>query len=323
MSANNTGVPNAANVQGPAPGGNPGYPMPVVPTTGSDPFPVASVGAVETIGSEAITVDGDFVQIDVTGYAQVSAQLVGVFTGGFITVRASADNWATNSFVTIFNSRETIGAGAVVGPSGTGNRAFTNGMYLLIPCVGYRSIRITGEFGFVGNVSVIWTASPTTNVVEQCGYIVHTYDYLPLVDGLGNAPMQFVTELLDDTYKVCVLPMLYRGEADDAWDRERTPTTFKPLDIVAINPAAPIWTPAAGKKFRLMGYHISGSVAGNIVLKDGAGGTIIAVIPAAAGGGGTYVSLGNGILSAAADNILEALGPALDTISGTVFGTEE
>lgn len=107
------------------------------------------------------------------------------------------------------------------------------------------------------------------------------------------------------------------------WDFPRTPTVFKPLDAVAINPAASVWTPAAGKKFRLMGYHLSSSVAGNILLKDGASGTVIAVIPSEAGGSGVHVHLGNGKLSAVANNVLEALGPATSTVSGIVYGTEE
>ena len=105
--------------------------------------------------------------------------------------------------------------------------------------------------------------------------------------------------------------------------RLRTPVVFKPFNGTAINPAAAIWTPAAGKRFRLMGYHLVSSVAGNIQLKDGAGGTLIAVAPSAAGGPGMLVQLGNGILSAAINNVLEALGPAAATLSGIVFGTEE
>jgi hypothetical protein len=43
MPANNPNSPNAATIQGPGPTGNEGYPVAVVPATGSDPFPVTFV----------------------------------------------------------------------------------------------------------------------------------------------------------------------------------------------------------------------------------------------------------------------------------------
>lgn len=103
----------------------------------------------------------------------------------------------------------------------------------------------------------------------------------------------------------------------------RTPNIIKPHDATAIAAEATVWDPAAGKKFRVMGYQLSSSVAGNILLKDGNGGATIAVIPSAAGGAGVAVNLGNGILSAAADNNLRAIGPAVSTLSGVIWGTEE
>lgn len=103
----------------------------------------------------------------------------------------------------------------------------------------------------------------------------------------------------------------------------RTPNVFKAHDALAIATETTIWTPAAGKKFRLMRYHLISSVAGNIVLRDNTAGTIIAVIPSGAGGSGVFVDLGNGILSAAANNVLTATGPATATLSGVVMGTEE
>lgn len=128
------------------------------------------------------------------------------------------------------------------------------------------------------------------------------------------------TPLLSTT-KVGVVPFARTGTSTS--DILRTPNVFKPLDAVSIAAEATIWDPAAGKKFRLMGYHLSSSVAGNVLLKDNTAGTTIAVIPAGAGGGGSVVDLGNGILSGTADNLLTATGPALSTLSGVVWGIEE
>jgi hypothetical protein len=109
----------------------------------------------------------------------------------------------------------------------------------------------------------------------------------------------------------------------NAWDRLRTPNVFKPQSAVNVNAEATIWTPASGKKFRLMGGVLVASVAGNIVLKDNTGGSTIFILSSAAGGNGTFFNLGNGILSATANNVLTATGPAASTLSGTVWGTEE
>ena len=124
----------------------------------------------------------------------------------------------------------------------------------------------------------------------------------------------------DNRYGYIIYPMFYNGVK---WDRARTPCVFKSFDAVAIAAETTIWTPAAGKKFRVMGYNLVSSVAGNILLRDNTAGTIIAVIPSAAGGSAPQANLGNGILSAAANNVLTAIGPASSTLSGMVWGTEE
>lgn len=108
------------------------------------------------------------------------------------------------------------------------------------------------------------------------------------------------------------------------WDRVRTPNVFKPLAAVSVAAEITIWTPTSGKKFRLMGFSLStGVVAGNITLKDNTAGTTIFVIPAAIANTPIVVNLGNGILSAAANNVLTATGSATETLSGTIWGTEE
>jgi hypothetical protein len=116
---------------------------------------------------------------------------------------------------------------------------------------------------------------------------------------------------------------LYNG---NTWDRARTPAIFKPQSAVSIAAEATIWTPASGKKFRLMGGNVASSVVGNVTLRDGTAGTIIAVVPCGVANVAYPIfgpNAGNGILSALADNKLTATGPALSTLSGVVFGTEE
>lgn len=109
------------------------------------------------------------------------------------------------------------------------------------------------------------------------------------------------------------------------FDRRRTPFVFKPLSAVAIATETAIWTPTAGKKFRLMGGIFSvGVAAANVLLKDNTAGTTIFVIPKSALDTPIAIPpLGNGILSGAVDRPLTATGVATSTLSGVVFGTEE
>lgn len=109
------------------------------------------------------------------------------------------------------------------------------------------------------------------------------------------------------------------------WDRQRTPNKFVTLNAVSIASEATIWTPAAGKKFRLLGYLLtSGTVGGNVTLKDNTAGTTIAILPfGAAAQPLAGPNMNNGILSAAANNVLTATGTATQTLSGYLFGCEE
>lgn len=110
-----------------------------------------------------------------------------------------------------------------------------------------------------------------------------------------------------------------------SWDRQRTPVVFKILNAVVITSETTIWTPTAGKKFRLMGYVLTQGVAtGAVILKDNtAGATIYIIPPNTIGVVIPQANLGNGILSAAANNVLTATGASTETLTGVVFGTEE
>lgn len=109
----------------------------------------------------------------------------------------------------------------------------------------------------------------------------------------------------------------------NTYDARRLANKFIPLSAVSINAETTIWTPASGKKFRLMGYVLVGSAAGNVTFKDNTAGTTIHVLPTPAGGAGIPVTLSNGQLSAAANNVLTATGSVNMTLSGVVWGTEE
>ena len=106
-----------------------------------------------------------------------------------------------------------------------------------------------------------------------------------------------------------------------------SPDTFKIIDAVAITAGTPatVWTPASGKKVRLLGWALSSTASAALEFQDsGAAGTVIAQSPLlAAAGLHDASSLGEGILLAAADNTLELDVTGNSTVSGMVFGVEE
>ena len=106
-----------------------------------------------------------------------------------------------------------------------------------------------------------------------------------------------------------------------------TPDTFKVIDAVAITAGTPatVWTPASGKKVRLLGWFLSSSAAAALEFQDsGSAGTVIAQTPLlAAAEVHDAPHIGEGVLLAAADNTLDLDVTANATVSGMVFGVEE
>jgi len=102
-----------------------------------------------------------------------------------------------------------------------------------------------------------------------------------------------------------------------SWVEERTPSKF----IVATNlqESIPVgaWTPAPGTRFRLMGFSLTSSLAGQFNLRDGFGGPILVSLILQAGIPYPTIDLGNGIASATPGNplVLEGPGPVA-AISG-------
>jgi hypothetical protein len=114
-----------------------------------------------------------------------------------------------------------------------------------------------------------------------------------------------------------------------SFDRQRTPGKFISIKNVAVTAgtAQPVWTPGSGKKFHLMGFAISLSVAGYIIFEDGNGGSSAEFIrtPGMAAGIGLVnpANFGNGYTSTAANNALYMDVSASGNINGFLFGTEE
>ena len=107
------------------------------------------------------------------------------------------------------------------------------------------------------------------------------------------------------------------------WDRVRVANVFKPVTLASGTAETTIWTPASGKKFRLMGFLLTCGAASTLTFRDNTAGTIIATAR-----GGTDIPIptppmGNGLLSASANNVLTVTRGTACTLDGFVFGTEE
>lgn len=138
----------------------------------------------------------------------------------------------------------------------------------------------------------------------------------------SSVRMQDARSNENDFEEVAAYEAIFNGTN---WDRRRTPNVFKTINALSIAAEATIWTPTAGKKFRLMGYMLeTGTVGGNVLLKDNTAGSTILILPfGAANATLNDPGMQNGILSAAANNVLTATGAATQTLSGYVYGTEE
>ncbi len=109
-------------------------------------------------------------------------------------------------------------------------------------------------------------------------------------------------------------------------DREYLPSVYKNVAAVAVTASTPvaIWTPATGKKFHLMGWNLSLSVAGSIIFKDGGNSSAEIIRAGAMPIGQANVSpwFGNGFTGAAAAGALQIDVTASGTVNGFVFGVE-
>jgi hypothetical protein len=113
----------------------------------------------------------------------------------------------------------------------------------------------------------------------------------------------------------------YTGSSQ--WDRVRMANVFKTGAFASGATPGTVWTPAAGKKFRLLGaiVMVNSTSVQSLELKDGAGGTTIAHLYVM-GHGPILLDWGQGKLSSTANNVLEVVYPAIECRI-LAWGTEE
>lgn len=119
-----------------------------------------------------------------------------------------------------------------------------------------------------------------------------------------------------------VQDLLYNGSG---FEWRRMVNVTKDFSAVAVGTIVTVWTPASGKKFRLMGMSISVSAACNVLFEDNAAGAgnFIYRTPKLLVDTPFFVDLRDGKLSAAANNVLKATSSAAANMTGTIWGMEE
>lgn len=285
-----------------------------------------------------------------TGYTKAGGRVVPSTTGLDSSVSHLVDvpNYAYPPFpVTLANAAGTLGAGTyyyvvtAVTPLGETTPSAevsitilaTTGVLVSWPQVagatGYKVYgRATGAetllFAVTSGATLSWHddgslspsgALPTVNTAR----IVHDVS----AAALGQAAMAASLPVAIASNQSAV-PVTYAALLTAIQALGPTPTIFKAFSGTVITSETTIWTPTSGKKFQLQGYVITqGVVTGDVTLKDNTAGTTILVIPAhTIGIAQLSPNLGQGITSAAANNVLTAKGASTETISGYVFGNE-
>jgi hypothetical protein len=264
--------------------------------------------------------------MDVSAYTTVVLQAI--WTAMNMTVSFEASNNGTD-WSPIFGAclRLPTAAGSCF-ISGFANSYLTGDMfairtggvkYLRAKTTGY----VSGTLTVIAHGTMGETAGITSFIMPTgAGALSVTSQSQTATDGRTNAATAEMNQSNGAAAILSVGPSVYNGST---WDRQRTPSTFKSMSAVAIGTIATVWTPASGKKIRLMGGTISVDAACNVLFEDNTAGNFIFRTPKLLVDTPYTLpsNIVNGLLSAAANNVLKATASASANITGTLFGTEE
>jgi hypothetical protein len=223
--------------------------------------------------------------------------------------------------------------------TGSGNSTLTDGSkdWLVNQWINYLVAVLTGNGAgqtrlIVSNTKNVLTTSSAWTVNPESGAIYKVYG--PFINSVANLNDGAVTS--QTASMTLAAQFLFNGST---LDKARTPNVFKNADVSGAGDTT-IWTPAAGKKWRLMGGIVTVDGAATLaaagseamIFRDSGVATGIGFrvyIPAAATQTNTVIALnnlGNGLISATANNALQLnLGTVLaaGNIRVSVWGTEE
>lgn len=291
---------------------------------------------------------------DLLNYPWISVEILTNTTPATLTFQTSGDSSQTNVVsMPLQNSANLVSGAATSTTSATAtfygprvgryfrissNLAGGNTATLVLTF--YTTSSALAAMGVSAAQSGTWTVgsnSATGSAVPANAF------YVAGINASGNLTgLATIDRLGDGSTGTAVLsgsPMLFNGTN---YDRSRGANVFKTATATASGDTA-LWTPTTGKKFRLSGYMIqitadAALAAGadlDIVLRDSTTATAAAFsvfVPTVAGttfgntAGSGWVTFGNGMLSAAANNVLNInLSAALTSgkVRVVAMGTEE
>lgn len=305
--ANNPNNPNALTIQGPDPTGNLGYPLAVVGASGGDPVTIAGTVTATIVNPLPVSQSGTWT-VQPGNTANTTAWKV---DGSAVTQPVSGTFWQATQPVSGTVTANQGTSPWVVAGSTTPADTFTT------PTTAVASETFPMTFN-----GTTWDRARSVNsAVGTSGTGVPSSGML-MFDDVANIYRRptnagGTTDGGSNQNSQAVVTLDYNGAT---WDRHRSPNVCKTVQATLAGNTA-LWTPTAGKKFRLMRYLVEVTenatvgVAGvlTITFQDGAGAVNLAHdvwVPGAAlaTAGDLYTSgwidLGSGILSAAANNVL-------------------
>lgn len=235
----------------------------------------------------AATANGNGTDFDVTGMATTQLLVNPTAFTGTITFKSSIDG---TTFVNIQGKQQDVGTVAdnVANPGSTAS-------IWTFQTAGLTKIRaVVSNFGGT-SVTVTGAASPYSN---------------------PETPDAIAADSLAFAAQGAMIQMVQTGTA--LASPKRAITKFVPLQAQSITHATPVdvYTPTSGKKWRVLGYNLSTTVAGAIQFEDTTGTEFLRTPLLAAAAPFASGDMGNGYLSSAANNHL-----FLDvTVTGAVTG---
>ena len=280
---------------------------------------IATQGAVDSTALKQLTFQTaasalGAVTVDISGYNTVSLDVV---ITGTATVQFNVSNDGTNfTLIQYQTPQNTTASSTSVGNTTTRGLRFN----------------VSGYKYFQSNVSQYTTGSITVSGFASTGTTSQSLYTLSATGGLIVTPrlaagtdQAAMSQMVDGQTTVSGLTATgSMGFTGSAYDKIRIGKVYKWFEFIlfAAGATQAVWTPTAGKKFRIMGVQISSGGAAFFYLQD-ATTTFYAV---RMGGVDTKdFSFGNGYLSSAANNVLNVYNNtgsqvAVDVV---VWGTEE
>lgn len=195
---------------------------------------------------------------------------------------------------------------------------FTSGV------IGVSAVASTGSVQYSSGASLAF-GNVDTNAVNNTLLGVGAYNLL--FDGTNWVRQRSASAFADGISGGSIASTVLYASNGSTFDRVRVGKVYKYIEFLNLANATgtTVWTPASGKKFRLMHITIQSTVANNIHLRDGAGGTIFSTARFTASDLHLDIDFGNGYLSGLADRVLEVYNATGSTCSVwlTAWGTEE